>query len=728
MHCARRPAHSFTLTVALFMQCSITVLPAGHSARVLWMEVARSVFQFDNEEHLEVAFRERDDPDIAPTTYGLTQHPNIAAAKAAIRDSRRRQRATEAQWRQRDKARERDKAEKAAARRAGPLAPRLAEALAVSGSAEEQWVAVLIQLLRDEAGENYWHFDEDRHTDLRTAGMNDLLGAAVDRAAAYLAVAESLDDPFPNGQEVWLVTSVMAALYLIAGCAPDRLRQVERTTWEKWMRVVAGHYVPSKELSLYVAVLVEAIMAAPGAATVEFSRAIDRLCLENRFWLDDAILALVFRVVGIETALLSRVETSRYPTVAAERLLAASLRHGSDKALRVTSSLFNRLTAKRGRARELGLAAGAALFSEAPDRAWTLIWRRLSTDDSLARDFFPFAARGRDFMPHRASESVSDEALADLYLRLEALYPPETDPYHVGVFSPGPRDNLHHWREGVLRTLESRKTHAAVDQLERVARARPSRDYLVRVWLRAQLALHGDRWRGVAPSELMRLAERGESRLVESSRALLHILEESLGRFQNDLQGKWRSVHGLWNEHSDGNMPKAEEHLSNSIARFIERDVRGLVIGRELLLQVGVRGGAPGLRTDIHVSARTTSGTTRGIDRIEAVIEVKGSWNPDLMFAMQSQLVESYLTPHGIRAGLYVVGHYSCASWKKSDARRRSERAGTRARVRANLVKQAKALTCALLELRAIVLDTSLPSMPHRSRLGRGNSGRRRER
>jgi hypothetical protein len=130
-------------------------------------------------------------------------------------------------------------------------------------------------------------------------------------------------------------------------------------------------------------------------------------------------------------------------------------------------------------------------------------------------------------------------------------------------------------------------------------------------------------------------------------------------------------------------------------------------------LQIGVLGGgAPGLRTDIDVVARPEAGTTHSVEEIRAVIEVKGSWNPEVLTAMDNQLVQDYLDPHRIRHGLYLVGHYKCNSWKRCAARTRSTRLGARATLKATLMQQAEELTTPLREVRALVLNTALPDSP----------------
>jgi hypothetical protein len=194
---------------------------------------------------------------------------------------------------------------------------------------------------------------------------------------------------------------------------------------------------------------------------------------------------------------------------------------------------------------------------------------------------------------------------------------------------------------------------------------------------------------------------------------LLELIMESLERFNEDLHGEWRSVGNLWNyTKQDGNTPKSEDHLSNEVARHLKHDLadRAIVIGRELRLQIPIPGASEGLRTDIDVQAPRITGPGEGERTPRVIVEVKGSWNKDLKTAMGEQLVEKYLEPHRVTAGLFLVGYFTCASWTESAPKQQSQRCGSLADLRQVLSAQAAELTNAMREVRVQVLNTSLPT------------------
>jgi hypothetical protein len=108
------------------------------------------------------------------------------------------------------------------------------------------------------------------------------------------------------------------------------------------------------------------------------------------------------------------------------------------------------------------------------------------------------------------------------------------------------------------------------------------------------------------------------------------------------------------------------------VKRHLDRDLkdRGVMVNREVEIRRPM-GGAPGERTDIHVTVAVPTADSGVWEKVTAVIEVKGIWNRELVHAMESQLAERYLKETGFGYGLYLVGWFACPQWDSKD--RRSE-------------------------------------------------------
>jgi hypothetical protein len=699
----------------------LTALPTVDPRRKSWSELLKWSFDY-SDDNVATVLRHRSDATITELFPNLLPYQSADDAVAAIRAQRKK-------W-DRDIARKQKRRALAVAKReaatqpvpAGSLSTRLEERMAGIADPERRWIRIAQEILRINAKQIALFLEASRLAELRSLKDTAVGDQVTEAARSYLESVEVSDDPFPNGGTRYEVIFGFLAAVTLLELKPDTLQQLSDGAWNKWMRALLGHYTDEVEAPLQLALISLAVNKAPNTAKSEFVRLLDGDAKNRRGWIRDPLLEIALQVPGVEEEIASRTAAGRYGTDATENMLEQLLKRGSAHAEEAALQIFRNpvigdIEASGGSAstddtQPRRFAAAAALFFKAPSVIWPDLWSLLSSDDVTAKAFFTFAARRRDFIATSALDTLSAKQLSDLYLLLARLYPPETDPWHVGAFSPGPRDNLQHLRSSLLNALEARKTVDSVVALENIARAEPVRDYLVQLWLRAKAAIHGERWHGLEPQDLMRLAEHQDLRIVESSTQLLDVVCESLVKLQDELQGELRSVVGLWNEANGGNDPKSEEHLSNEIARHLKRDLadRRVVIGRELRIQIGIPGAAGGLRTDIDVQAPAMrSGRASGeVPRV--IIEVKGSWNPQVKTAMRDQLVRTYLEPHKVSGGLYVVGHYTCNSWVTGRRYKQSVACGARSELQAALAQQATELTSAIREVRAIVLDTSLPN------------------
>ena len=153
----------------------------------------------------------------------------------------------------------------------------------------------------------------------------------------------------------------------------------------------------------------------------------------------------------------------------------------------------------------------------------------------------------------------------------------------------------------------------------------------------------------------------GISGIVESSAQLLDVLIESLSRLQAELHGELPSVVDFWNNRQHEWWPVQEEDVSDSIARFLRRDLveHRVVVNREVQIRQGRASEMPGQSTDIYVTApvpEDSPGAHYGA--VQVVIEVKGSWNDGLMLDMERQLRDRYLRNSNSRHWSFYVTAY----------------------------------------------------------------------
>jgi len=320
----------------------------------------------------------------------------------------------------------------------------------------------------------------------------------------------------------------------------------------------------------------------------------------------------------------------------------------------------------------------------------------------------------RDFLGGSVASRLSEEQLADLFVWLVQHYPPDEDPKFDEAHFVGPRENVGHFRDALVIHLRDRGTTAACEAISRIRQQLPELSYLKEVEAAAHVIRRARSWQGPSPAQLLRLIRSQDRRFVESGDQLLDVLVESLKRLQAKLHGETPQRIFLWNEWGAGaNLrfrPKSENDLSDFIKLHLNDDLkgRGIIVNREVEIRRR-KGAEPGQRTDIQVDAFKEMGDRR-LDPLTAIIEVKGSWNPELDQAMQSQLRDRYLAENHYQHGLYLIGWFNCTQWDDKDPdRRTADRWGlTLAEARQHFDDQAVLLSTDGYTLRALVMDTSL--------------------
>ena len=175
---------------------------------------------------------------------------------------------------------------------------------------------------------------------------------------------------------------------------------------------------------------------------------------------------------------------------------------------------------------------------------------------------------------------------------------------------------------------------------------------------------------------------------------------ESLVTLQQKLHAETPAAPFLWNK----DRPKDEEEFSNWVKIELQDllATRGIILNREVQIHIKER-------TDIHVDAVARDPRSKELDQLKVIIEVKGCWHREIKTAMETQLVNRYLKDNDCRHGIYLVGWFLCDAWSTTDSRRRAVKFKTPNDLNDFLTQQASRVSRAENQIRATVLDASIP-------------------
>lgn len=498
------------------------------------------------------------------------------------------------------------------------------------------------------------------------------------------------DSWFGTGQVAFSAIGAVRALTLLRTAAPQRFAALEPDIWRKWAAALLG--IPNNDLT--VPLLAIAYRHAPD----EVIRRIQQLVRAKDIFvihklsdvLDDPLTAAILEVA----------QEGSLPDDTLTRLLEPLLGHA--RAREFAESLV-RAARDDAQAWETAVAVTATLLLHASNESWPTIWPLITADAPFGRAVIERAVHHDHF--EAAPAYVLDESrVADLYLWLTREYPPEQDPVHEGIFTPGTRDNISSWRSRCLDSLKRRGTRAACDALRRLAVELTEQRYLGPLVVEAESVRRQKSWQATPVAALRELLEDRSRRLVRSETELANVIIESIERLEAKLQGETPAAFDLWN--TSPYRPKTENECSNYVVRHLRDDLkeRGVILAREVEIRPTASPGS-GERTDIHVDvAADVDGRTQ---TLSVIVEVKGCWNRGIPADMTEQLARRYLRDNATGTGVFLVAWFQCSVWDSSDYRKQ-DCSGDRAALATALMTEAAGLRSEGFDIRPAVLNCTL--------------------
>jgi hypothetical protein len=353
--------------------------------------------------------------------------------------------------------------------------------------------------------------------------------------------------------------------------------------------------------------------------------------------------------------------------------------------------------------KEKALIAASALLFHSPISEWEFIWEKIKSDVNFGKTLMLQVAVSSEYKKS-FTDKLSEMQLADLYVWLATYFPQKEDPYHDGVYHPTDRDQMVHFRTGVLETLKLRGNDLSCEAIERILRELPELDWLASSLEKAKKIRAEKTWLPPSPQEVLSLIQNSNSRLVKDGDQLLNVVTEALQRIQLKLQGETPLAPFLWDQIVK--RPKWENDFSDFIVSQLRDELanRGIILNREVEIRSN-RSGVEGERTDIHIDAISS---TNSHDVLKVIVEAKGCWHDELTTAMETQLLGKYLKGNDCKHGLYLVGWFNCPQWNKDDSRRRKAFLYNIEELTIALNSQAMQLSNGGSTIRVVVLDASL--------------------
>ena len=427
-------------------------------------------------------------------------------------------------------------------------------------------------------------------------------------ATPYLLQAESQVDSWLGRQPTSFKRSDIAALralLLLRRADPALYEALPTAIWQKWAPVIVG--LPRRSvvgdcpdatvmtrdaLAKAPAEFIGAVVAMIRAEKAQERSAPGQPNIALRFyilrdldgcWDDEALKAAIFQELTAPD-----LKSAEYAA-----LLSALLNVEFGPAI-------EHAVAALGSPDRDALEIAKVILECAPVRAWPALWAKLTLDDELARAVLAYAA-GQFHLGTPFYAGIGEEAIADLYLLMERLFPSQDDERAPSGFV-SPFEAIPYLRDGALRLLAAMGTEAAVRALRRLVTAHPDLPLLPFELSRAEITMRLKTWSPLTMREVFALTDRPDTRLVTSAADLLAILLEVLDKYAAELHGAQTPVRDLWDLQGTSQLyePIDENGFSDVIVRYLRQHLSGagIFINREV--EIVRHPGAPvGQRTDV---------------------------------------------------------------------------------------------------------------------------------
>jgi hypothetical protein len=556
---------------------------------------------------------------------------------------------------------------------------------------------------------------------------------AVDLAVAFLRTRPDFDfTRYGNGALPPAAHAGCWALIVIARYAPTRvadLRSSDCIAWlPAWLRFWSSddatsatvddalqHIAASRPAGLATTLIKELVTEsqhlenedAPFGPTHHPDRARrlrDTTHSRGRVPPEERLRALLVGSLSCQRTLAAAVADGTLGPQVADAVLRCLCDLGAVALLR---TMLRRVTASRDREAVRALVVASALRVDHAGVRGTAL-QLLGADMSLAQDALVWLTSG----PRRGAGVVLTEwSPADVGQLLRAFlgaFPPEA--LRANSYS-----RIDEFRSRLFTALTGSASAEAVDVLAQLVRDMPDRRWLVRHLHRVQAALSDATAMIVEPEELWRLRQSHDQSLIRTDRELAAAICRALESFEQQLHGETPTITSLWDEQRGSGSrdastewrPKGEADLSDALRHHVLSYLRNAapVVVREGVLKGERRGLPRGQRTDLDVTVAPHGARAQ---RVRVVVEVKCSWNPDVLEAMRDQLVDRYLKQNGLRTGIYVVGFFDSALWTHASRRVQKRLVGSRQQLRTTLTDQAVALQAQGFDVESRVIDCRL--------------------
>lgn len=316
-----------------------------------------------------------------------------------------------------------------------------------------------------------------------------------------------LDNGDPQNEK-WIGTNTIhrpafagyRAITLLRKFAGDFLEKLNRSVWQKWAAIIYFYPVYNgsgeEEYERHLKLIADAYRNAPDFIIEILGHEIEDK--GDEYWTFEK-LKYCWDERLLET-LRSKANDPTLSILTVGKILTKLFEENDSYAEEFTCKQI-KYPPTDDRQRQLLVLSVELLFRFGKTACWDEIWEIFSADPEFGSMIIEEGVlRFGRLLPSRLTE----KQVADFYIWLSTNYPHNEDPVHLGVFSPGPRDEVIGLRESFLTYLMEKGTVDAVAQFSRVIDELPHLEGLKTLRTTVIEKMREKTWIPFTPHEVLR--------------------------------------------------------------------------------------------------------------------------------------------------------------------------------------------------------------------------------
>jgi len=556
----------------------------------------------------------------------------------------------------------------------------------------------------------HYHVEDEFESDIRKLPVWQQADIALQTrllsaAKKYILSHPDLDSSWIGDTLNRIYMAGYRAFVLVMNLDPKFISSLNQTVWKTWAPIFIAYPLNIDENNEpHVYLMKKAYENASNEILHVFGRMVDKdneerdhIFLKQRLlncW-DEKLASFIFE----------KTQASHIKYKSKESLFDSLFEHNYSPAVEFAKGFVKKPIPTEGDVYKLYVYLTTCLIICCPEDAGKLIFPKIDENEKFGHDLIKKISEEREYRHGNISVfagRIPEEDIARLYVWVEKRYTSKDDPIHHEAYSPGDRDNIAEFRNGLIRNLTDRGTFEACEQLEYIYQQFTENDWLKWTMIDARENALRNTWVPVTPEQLLSLFNKSALYIVRNEDDLQEVVIDWFRKFQGELQGETYAAPDLWNTHKPV-QPKGENNFSDYVKRNLQRDIKN--IGIAALREAEVR---PGEETDIYVTTFISGELLGQKQKIVIIIESKGCWHTEVLTAMETQLVNRYLKDNQCRHGIYLVGWFGCTQCHKANCKTKICKKGSIDDLRKQLVKQAINLSTRGLKIKSLVANAAL--------------------